>query len=173
MGARPAQTFPMPQSLLFLSIPIPHLISESRCSGFLPCIMMKSTSATVPLPKTGTFDEETCRYFLREIGEQTVPFYPFSFGIDEVYTLLLEHYGGDWVADALSVLHELMEAEDNASGLGDDGDIWRSWRHSWRHRNVCQNNFAVLQSMTSRDRTILQSLSFPQSMVLYFLCQHR
>jgi len=127
----------------------------------------------VPFPQADTFDEETCRYFLREIGEQIVPFYPFSFGIDEVYTLLLERYGENWVADALSVLHELMEAADNASGLGDDGDIWRSWRHSWRHRNVCVNTFATLQSMTLRDRTILQSLSPPESVVLYFLRQPR
>jgi hypothetical protein len=134
---------------------------------------MESTSSIVPLPQTGVFDEETCRYFLREIGAQIVPFYPFSFGIDEVYTLLLERYGEDWVADALSVLHELMEADDNAGGLGDDGDIWRSWRHSWRHRNVRVNDFATLQSMTLRDRTILRSLSSPESVVLYFLRQPR
>jgi hypothetical protein len=98
---------------------------------------MQATSVVPPVPRVGIFDEESCRYFLRDIGEQIVPFYPFNVGIDEVYNQLLERYGENWVADALSVLQELMEAEDNANGLGDDGDIWRSWRHSWRHRNVC------------------------------------
>ena len=83
-----------------------------------------------------TFDEESCRFFLREVGERLVPFYPFSVGIEEVYSLLLERYGRPQIADSLSVLHELLEDEGNATGAGDDGDIWRSWRHSWRHRNV-------------------------------------
>ena len=109
---------------------------------------MDSASPNSPLRRVDAFDEETCRYFLREVGEQTVPFYPFSFGIDEVYTLLLERYGEDWIADALSVLHELMEAKDNASGLGDDGDIWRSWRHSWRNRNVGMNTCAATCCIT-------------------------
>ena len=104
---------------------------------------MDVTSPIIPVPGVGAFDEESCRYFLQEIGEQIVPFFPFMFGIGEVHTLLLERYGEDWVADALSVLHELMEAEDNANGLGDDGDIFRSWRHSWRHRNV---GFCTLRS---------------------------
>lgn len=84
----------------------------------------------------GTFDEESCRFFLREVGERLVPFYPFSVGINEVYSLLLERYGRTQIADALSVLQELLEEESNATGAGDDGDIWRSWRYSWRHRNV-------------------------------------
>lgn len=82
------------------------------------------------------FDEESCRFFLRECGEQIVPFYPFEAGIDEVYNLLLEQYTVEEMSDVLSVLHELLEDDDNASGLGDDGDIWRSWRHAWRRRNV-------------------------------------
>jgi hypothetical protein len=103
----------------------------------------EATSVVLSIPQVGIFDEECCRYFLREIGEQIVPFYPFTFGIDEVYTQLLQRYGEDWVADALSVLQDLLEAEDNANGLGDDGDIWRSWRHSWRHRNVCDALFVL------------------------------
>ena len=84
----------------------------------------------------GTFDEESCRFFLREVGERIVPFYPFFVGIEEVYAVLVERYDRSRIADALSVLHELLEDDDNASGIGDDGDIWRSWRHCWRHRNV-------------------------------------
>ena len=84
----------------------------------------------------GTFDEETCRYFLREVGQRIVPFYPFTVGVEEVYSLILERYGRTHIADALSVLQDLLEDEGNASGAGDDGDIWRSWRHGWRHRAV-------------------------------------
>ncbi|KAK4935742.1 hypothetical protein LTR10_023242 [Elasticomyces elasticus] len=83
----------------------------------------------------GCFDEDSCRYFLREVGIRVVPFYPFSFGMEEVYSLILERYGYDGIPDATSVLQDLLESEGDASGLGDDGDIWRSWRHSWRHRN--------------------------------------
>jgi len=87
-------------------------------------------------PNLDTFDEESCRFFLREIGEKIVPLYPFTIGIEEVYSLILEQYGYASLPDATSVLQELLEDDGSASGLGDDGDIWRSWRHSWRHRNV-------------------------------------
>ncbi|KAI1620057.1 hypothetical protein EDD37DRAFT_183788 [Exophiala viscosa] len=83
----------------------------------------------------GCFDEDTCRYFLREVGTRVVPFYPFSFGMEEVYSLILERYGYDGIPDATSVLQDLLESEGEAGGFGDDGDIWRSWRHNWRHRN--------------------------------------
>ena len=88
--------------------------------------------------RLATFDEESCRFFLQQVAERIVPFYPFSVGIEEVYSLLLEHYGESTIADAMSVLHELLEDQHNASGIGDDGDAWRSWRHEWRHRNVIQ-----------------------------------
>lgn len=82
------------------------------------------------------FDEESCRSFLHQVGEDVVPFFPFSFGIEKVYALLFDRYGKPQIADAVSVLHELLEDENNANGVGDDGDIWRSWRHHWRHRDV-------------------------------------
>lgn len=85
---------------------------------------------------SGEFDEESCRFFLREVGARVVPYYPFSFGMEEVYSLILEKYGYSGLPDATSVLQELLEDDDSANGFGDDGDIWRSWRHSWRHRNV-------------------------------------
>ncbi|KAJ9613594.1 hypothetical protein H2200_003536 [Cladophialophora chaetospira] len=84
----------------------------------------------------GTFDEEECRFFLREVGERIVPVYPFSFGMEEVYSLILERYGYAGLPDATSVLQDLLESDGTAAGFGDDGDVWRSWRHSWRHRNV-------------------------------------
>ncbi|RMZ90592.1 hypothetical protein DV736_g2186, partial [Chaetothyriales sp. CBS 134916] len=83
----------------------------------------------------GTFDEESCRYFLREVGERVVPAYPFGYGMEEVYSLILEKYGYAGIRDALSLLQELLEDDDVAAGVGDDGDIWRSWRHQWARRN--------------------------------------
>ncbi|EXJ78822.1 hypothetical protein A1O1_09224 [Capronia coronata CBS 617.96] len=88
-----------------------------------------------PFKELGCFDEESCRYFLREVGSRVVPFYPFNFGMEEVYSLILERFGYPGIPDATSLLQELLEKEDVAGGFGDDGDIWRSWRHSWRHRN--------------------------------------
>lgn len=83
------------------------------------------------------FDEEDCRDFLAlEIGVEIPPFLPYKAGIDHVYQRLLSRYGPANVADALSVLIELLEDDDSATGQGDDGDVWRSWRHDWRHRNV-------------------------------------
>lgn len=91
----------------------------------------------LPWPEClGQFDEESCRFFLRELGLKVVQFYPFSVGMDEVFSQIMVTYGHDGAADVLSVLHELLEDESVALGSGDDGDIWRSWRHSWRHRNV-------------------------------------
>lgn len=84
----------------------------------------------------GTFDEESCRFFLRELGQRTVQFYPFSVGMEEVYVHIVDEYEFAGAADALSVLHELLEDDCTSAGIGDDGDIWRSWRHAWRHRNV-------------------------------------
>ncbi|KIY04034.1 uncharacterized protein Z520_00726 [Fonsecaea multimorphosa CBS 102226] len=104
----------------------------------------RNITATIPSPlfnnlnrveDLGCFDEEECRFFLREVGERVVPVYPFSFGMEEVYSLILERYGYAGLPDVTSVLQDLLEDERTAAGLGDDGDVWRSWRHSWRHRN--------------------------------------
>lgn len=105
----------------------------------------------------GCFDEESCRYFLREVGTRVVPFYPFSFGMEEVYSLILEKYGYAGIPDATSVLQDLLENEEDAGGFGDDGDIWRSWRHSWRHRNVRRSHpqgFGILLTINDKDDSL-------------------
>jgi len=56
--------------------------------------------------------------------------------MEEVFAQILAEYGLIGAADAISVLQELLEDESTAAGAGDDGDIWRSWRYNWRHRNV-------------------------------------
>lgn len=113
----------------------------------------------------GCFDEESCRYFLREVGSKVVPFYPFTFGMEEVYSLIIEEYGLAGIPDATSVLQDLLENERTAGGLGDDGDIWRSWRHSWRHRNVrpLQHPGCSL----TMPRTTPSILSFPKLAALF------
>ena len=114
----------------------------------MPDTARRVFSPTMPSPSTkksprlrrvadlGAFDEESCRYFLRQVGARVVPFYPFTFGMEEVYSLMLKKYGASGIPDATSVLQDLLENEGAAGGFGDDGDIWRSWRHSWRHRNA-------------------------------------
>lgn len=89
----------------------------------------------VPAPRLrprvrGAFDEETCRMRLHEIGDEVVPRFPFAYGIQGIYETLLGEYGTSQIADAISVFHELLEDESY------EGNIWRSWRHEWRHRNV-------------------------------------
>ena len=84
----------------------------------------------------GIFDEESARFFLRDLGQKVVQFYPFSVGMDEVFAQIVDRYGHEGSADVISVLQELLEDDHTATGFGDDGDIWRSWRHAWRHRNV-------------------------------------
>jgi hypothetical protein len=69
---------------------------------------------------------------LQEIGSEIVPRYPFAHGIQKIYEILLDSYGTGQIADTTSLLHELLVDESY------EGDIWRSWRHGWRHRNVGQ-----------------------------------
>jgi hypothetical protein len=84
----------------------------------------------------GSFDEESCRFFLREVGTRVVRNYPFSYGMEEVHSLIVEEYGEDGIPDVTSLLQEFLEGEEAIAGIGDDGDIWRAWRHHWRYRNV-------------------------------------
>ncbi|KAJ4505088.1 hypothetical protein HRR83_005935 [Exophiala dermatitidis] len=120
-----------------------------------------------PVEEFGCFDEESCRYFLREVGTRVVPCYPFLFGMEEVYSLILERFGYQGMADATSLLQEFLETDNAAGGFGDDGDIWRSWRHSWKHRNDDRlrpfipkiGNF-VLPEPTQRHIRILKARNF-------------
>jgi hypothetical protein len=82
------------------------------------------------------FDEEQCRFFLREVGCRVAAVYPFRFGIEEAYGIILDKYKRTEVSDVMSVLEDLLENDATSSGLGDDGDIWRSWRFDWKHRIV-------------------------------------
>ena len=116
-----------------LRVKIMDITRRRNLTADVPSLLLRHSNRFEDL---GRFDEEECRFFLREVGERVVPQYPFSFGMEEVYSLILERYGYGGIPDATSVLSDLLESDSTASGFGDDGDVWRSWRHSWRHRNV-------------------------------------
>ncbi|KZF19393.1 hypothetical protein L228DRAFT_42631 [Xylona heveae TC161] len=81
------------------------------------------------------FDEEACRDFLTlELGCEIPRYYRYAEGIHEVQKRLILCYGDNYIAEAMGVFYDLLEGEDNASGLGDDGDFWRTWRHDFKLR---------------------------------------
>ena len=82
------------------------------------------------------FDEETCRDFLYELGLTIPQTRVFEEGIQEVFQQVALRFGPVRVADCLSLFYDLLEDESFAEGRGDEGDIWRSWRHAWKYRNV-------------------------------------
>jgi len=82
------------------------------------------------------YDEESCRDFLvHELGFEIPGFFRYAEGIHEVQKRLILRYGDENIARAMGVFRELLE-DDDASGLGDDGDMWRSWRHDHKYRSV-------------------------------------
>lgn len=80
---------------------------------------------------------------LDRLGIEHVPRYPFEYGLQQIYAILLGEYGRSQIADVISVLHELLEDESI------EGYIWRSWRHEWRHRNVSIQLMRLLEDLDS------------------------
>ncbi|KAI9790891.1 MAG: hypothetical protein M1816_004652 [Peltula sp. TS41687] len=82
------------------------------------------------------FDEDDCREFLAyELGEEIPRLYRYARGIDEVRKRVILRYGDFNYGRAMGIFIQLLESEDCASGLGDTGDHWRSWRHDYKNRN--------------------------------------
>lgn len=82
------------------------------------------------------YDDEACRDFLTyELGNEIPTLFRYAEGIHEVQKRLILRYGDENMASAMGVFRELLE-DDDASGLGDEGDIWRSWRHDHKYRSV-------------------------------------
>ncbi|KAI9834154.1 MAG: hypothetical protein M1826_005265 [Phylliscum demangeonii] len=113
------------------SVAMPYLQAYRLGSHYghpLPCVIMV-------LPENPDcfreeYDEESCRDFLvHELGAEIARFYRYAEGIHEVQKRIILRYGDENCAQAMHIFRELLEADDNASGLGDDGDVWRSWRH--------------------------------------------
>ncbi|KAJ9634966.1 hypothetical protein H2204_005921 [Knufia peltigerae] len=116
-------------------------MSEVNCHGVTAAPMSFSDAHyRKEIHEFGAFDEESCRSYVREAGMRAVGAYSFTSGMEEIYCLMLEQCGLDGLPDAMSVIQDMMEGDGVADGLGDDGDIFRSWRHSWRQRNANSKN---------------------------------
>ena len=90
------------------------------------------------------YDEEGCRDFLvHELGVEIPRFYRYAEGIHEVQKRIILRYGDHNFAKAMGVFKELLELDDNACGLGDDGDLWRSWRYDYKLRRVSAPRFLI------------------------------
>ncbi|KAI9847642.1 MAG: hypothetical protein M1838_000818 [Thelocarpon superellum] len=87
------------------------------------------------------FDEERCRdFFVHELGVEIPRFYRYAEGIHEVRKRILLRYGDMNFGPVMALFRELLEQDDNAAGLGDDGDLWRSWRHDYKNRGEDYSN---------------------------------
>ena len=92
---------------------------------------------TVPQGQDISFDEERCRDFLvHELGIEIARSYRYSEGIHEVRRRVKKRFGDDDYVNVMRLFDELLESDDNAAGLGDDGDLWRSWRHEYKLHKV-------------------------------------
>ena len=101
------------------------------------------------------YDDDECHDFLvYELGPEVPTFFRYAEGIHEVQKRLILRYGDENMARAMGVFKELLE-EDDASGLGDDGDLWRSWRHDHKHWRVSCSN-ACIQGVTACEELLIQ-----------------
>jgi hypothetical protein len=113
------------------------------------------------------FDEEAVRDFLvDELGLEIPRLYRYDQGIHEVYRRLVTRFGDEHFARAMGVFQNLLEGEDNANGLGDDGDLYRSWRHDYKMRKVSRPRppFA-LQNIYDHGRKTFPNQEPPSSLV--------
>lgn len=98
-------------------------------------IAMTSSNSLNSFPDP--FNEQECReYIAYELGDVIPRLYRYAQGIHEVQKRLIIRYGDTNYGKAMDVFRELMENNDCASGLGDAGDAWRSWRFDYKHRGV-------------------------------------
>jgi hypothetical protein len=101
------------------------------------------------------FDEEAVRDFLvDELGLEIPRLYRYDQGIHEIHRRLITRFGDEHFARAMGIFQNLLEGEDNANGLGDDGDLYRSWRHDYKMRKVSWlfYLFTLHNTYYSRDR---------------------
>ena len=84
------------------------------------------------------WDEEACRDFIiYELGYSShIPRdYRYRQGIDEVRKRLMCRFGDVNLDRSMGVFNDILEKV-SAHGIEDEGDIWRTWRHSYLHQNV-------------------------------------
>jgi hypothetical protein len=84
--------------------------------------------------------------------------YRYAEGIHEVRAKIFGQYGAKLYSKAMGIFYDLLESDDTASGHGDDGDVWRSWRHDFKNRKASK------QAPRASRRTafsVLSSLELP------------
>ena len=90
-------------------------------------------------PQTGfkRFSIEDCKEIIYELGHfYRIPYhFRYKQGIEFVIRRLMQRYGDMNLDKALGVFNDILESG-SASGLGDDDDVWRSWRYSYHHQHV-------------------------------------
>ncbi|KAI9751284.1 MAG: hypothetical protein M4579_006137 [Chaenotheca gracillima] len=93
-----------------------------------------------PRPKE-RFDPEACRdYLVLELGLKIGTVYEYAAGIEEIRTRVFLKYGGENYPRVMAMLYDLIESEDNAWGVGDEGDAFSSWRHDHKKRAIDLSN---------------------------------
>ncbi|KAI9657808.1 MAG: hypothetical protein M1829_006874 [Trizodia sp. TS-e1964] len=81
-------------------------------------------------------DESCLDFLVHELGLEIPRTYRYAQGIHEVQKRLILRYGDENIARVMDIFNSLLEDENNAAGLGDDGDVWRSWRHDYKMRGT-------------------------------------
>ena len=89
-------------------------------------------------PQRKQFSEEDCRDFITHVLALDLKLpstHRYRDGIDEVWRRLMYKFGDANLGRAMGIFNELLE-DDDLGGLGLGGDLWRSWRHDFKHINV-------------------------------------
>ncbi|KAI9836426.1 MAG: hypothetical protein M1819_001457 [Sarea resinae] len=83
------------------------------------------------------FDEDDCREFLQfQLGTEITRYFRYAEGVQEVKQRFVTRYGDTNTPKAMSIFYDVLRGENNASGLGDEGDIWRTWRHDFKLQGI-------------------------------------
>ncbi len=108
------------------------------------------------------YNDDACHDFIvYDLGFQIPLVYRYAEGIHEVQKRLIVRYGDENIARAMGVFREVLEVDD-ASGLGDDGDMWRSWRHDHKHRRVSCSSIILNQRVAMDEAdAVKEDLSNP------------
>ena len=118
----------------------PQKTHEVTCSQMYDMISKHEESQGHHMyPPTGfkQFTNEDCKEAIYELGHiDRIPLnFRYKQGIEYIRTRLMHRYGDMNLNKALGVFNDVLE-NGSASGLGDDDDIWRTWRHSYHHQHV-------------------------------------
>ena len=94
------------------------------------------------------FREDVCRDFINfQLGykDRLPTLYRYTQGVDEVRRRLILRFGDVNYSSAMGIFNSIMR-NGHASGLGDEDDIWQSWRFSFSHSRVRYIGRHILRS---------------------------